>query len=58
MSKAFLDMAFDAFSIESESILATGKAIDKEEFEKAVVALANAPRIAAARGLSANDGKI
>ena len=48
MSKAFLDMAFDAFAIESESILATGKAIDKEEFEKAVVALANAPRIAAA----------
>ncbi len=48
MSKSYLDVAFDAFVIESESILATGQAIDKEEFDKAVVALANAPRIAAA----------
>ena len=48
MSKSYLDVAFDAFAIESESILATGQAIDREEFDKAVVALANAPRIAAA----------
>ena len=48
MSENFLNAAFEAFKIESESILATGNAIDKEEFEKAVVALANAPRIAAA----------
>ena len=48
MNKSYLDVAFDAFAIESESILATGQAIDREEFDKAVVALANAPRIAAA----------
>ncbi len=48
MNENIFDVAFDAFKIESESILATGEAIDREEFEKAVVALANAPRIAAA----------
>ncbi len=48
MNENILSAAFDAFKIESESILATGEAIDKEEFEKAVIALANAPRIAAA----------
>ena len=48
MEEEILNVAFDAFKIESESILATGEAIDREEFEKAVVALANAPRIAAA----------
>ena len=48
MNENILNVAFDAFKIESESILATGEAIDKAEFEKAVVALANAPRIAAA----------
>ena len=48
MNENILNVAFDAFKIESESILATGEAIDREEFEKAVVALANAPRIAAA----------
>jgi D-arabinose 5-phosphate isomerase GutQ len=41
-------IAFDAFKIEAESLLATAEAIDREEFEKAVVALANPPRIAAA----------
>ena len=48
MNENILNVAFDAFKIESESILATGQAIDSGEFEKAVVALANAPRIAAA----------
>ncbi len=48
MNENIFNVAFDAFKIESESILATGEAIDREEFEKAVVALANAPRIAAA----------
>ena len=48
MNENIFDVAFDAFKIESESILATGEAIDREDFEKAVVALANAPRIAAA----------
>ena len=48
MNENILNVAFDAFKIESESILATGEAIDREEFEKAVVALANADRIAAA----------
>ena len=40
MNENILNVAFDAFKIESESILATGEAIDKAEFEKAVVALA------------------
>ena len=44
----YINTAFDAFKIESESILATGEAIDKIEFKKAVEALAKAPRIAAA----------
>lgn len=44
----YINAAFDAFKIESESILATGEAIDKEEFKRAVEALAKAPRIAAA----------
>ena len=43
----YLD-AMNAFKIESESLLETAKAIDKEQFEKAVEALANANRIAAA----------
>ena len=43
-----MNVAFNAFELESRSIIETGKAIDREEFEKAVVALANAPRIAAA----------
>ena len=48
MKEEFLDEAFDAFKIESESILATGKAIDREEFRRAVEALGNADRICAA----------
>jgi len=48
MKDEYIDSAFNSFKIESESILATGEAIDKEEFRKAVVALANADRIAAA----------
>ena len=41
-----LDQAFDAFKIEAESILETAKVLDREEMRKAVVALANAERIA------------
>lgn len=40
--------AYDAFAIESESILETAKVLDPAEFEKAVEALAKAERIAAA----------
>ena len=40
--------AYDAFKIESESILETAKVLDPAEFEKAVEVLAKAPRIAAA----------
>ena len=46
MSKNFLEYAYDAFKIESESILKTGEILNKDELEKAVVALAKAPRIA------------
>ena len=48
MNEEILSSAFNSFKIESESILATGEAIDREEFKKAVKALAEAPRIAAA----------
>lgn len=48
MKEEYLDYALDAFKLESESILATGEAMDREEFRRAVVALANADRIAAA----------
>ena len=48
MKEEYISRAFDSFKIEAESIVATGEAIDKEEFRKAVVALANADRIAAA----------
>ncbi len=48
MKDEIFNVAFDAFKIEAESLLATAEAIDREEFEKAVVALATAPRIAAA----------
>ena len=48
MSKNFLDYAYDAFKIESESLLKTAEVLDKTELEKAVEALAKAPRIAAA----------
>ena len=43
-----IDYALGAFKLESESILATGEAMDKNEFRRAVEALGNADRIAAA----------
>ena len=46
--KDIIKTAYDAFAIESESILETAKVLDPNEFEKAVVALAKAERIAAA----------
>jgi len=45
--EAALDQAFDSFRIEAESLLETAKVLDREEMRKAVVALANAERIAA-----------
>ena len=45
--KICMDAAFNAFKIESESILATGEFMDKGEFERAVIALASADRICA-----------
>ena len=47
LKEEYIDSAFDAFKTESDSILATAEAIDREEFKKAVVALAAADRIAA-----------
>ena len=47
MIEAALDQAFDSFRIEAESLLETAKVLDREEMRKAVVALANAERIAA-----------
>jgi len=46
--KEIIKTAYDAFKIESESILETAKVLDPAEFEKAVKALATAERIAAA----------
>lgn len=46
--KEILKSAYDAFRIESESIIETGKVLDPAEFEKAVKVLATAERIAAA----------
>ena len=48
MKDEILTSALNTFKIESESLLATGEAIDREEFKRAVIALAQAPRIAAA----------
>ncbi|MCQ2413416.1 MAG: SIS domain-containing protein [Clostridia bacterium] len=48
MEKKDLQTAMDAFAIESESILETAKAVDPEQFEKAVEVLAKAERIGAA----------
>lgn len=48
MKEEHIDSAYNAFKIESESILATGEAMDREEFKRAVEALASADRIAAA----------
>ncbi len=46
--KEIIKTAYDAFKIESESILETAKVLDPAEFEKAVEVLASAQRIAAA----------
>ena len=46
--KDIIKTAYDAFKIESESILETAKVLDPKEFEKAVEVLAKAERIAAA----------
>ena len=48
MNKQIIDNAYNAFAIESESILETAKALDPAEFERAVEMLAGAERIAAA----------
>lgn len=48
MNKQIIDNAYNAFAIESESILETAKAMDPAEFERAVEMLAKAERIAAA----------
>lgn len=48
MNKQIIDNAYNAFAIESESILETAKAMDPAEFERAVEMLAGAERIAAA----------
>lgn len=42
-----LDAAYATFEIEAESLRATGEALDRTEFEKAVEVLASAGRIAA-----------
>ena len=46
--KSYVETGLNAFATESESILATAKAIDPNEFERAVEALATAERIGAA----------
>lgn len=46
--KSYIETGLNAFATESESILATAKAIDPTEFERAVEALATAERIGAA----------
>ena len=48
MNAEILQIAMNAFRIESESLIKTMEAIDPKEFEKAVEALAKAERIAAA----------
>ena len=48
MDKQIIDNAYNAFNIESESIIKTGERMDKEQFAKAVEALAKAERIGAA----------
>ena len=47
MRDEYVDTALAAFETESDSLLATKDAIDKEEFKRAVIALATAERIAA-----------
>ena len=46
--KSYIETGLNAFATESDSILATAKAIDPKEFERAVEALATAERIGAA----------
>ena len=48
MDKEIINNAYNAFNIESESIIKTGERMDKEQFAKAVEALAKAERIGAA----------
>ena len=48
MMKDFVKAGMDAFDIERESLTKTKEALDPAEFERAVVALAGAQRIAAA----------
>ena len=47
MIESALNQAFDAFRIEAESLAETAKVLDREQMRGAVVALANAERIAA-----------
>ena len=47
MTKEIIDSAMNAFVIESESLLKTAEVIDREEFARAVEALAKAERIGA-----------
>ena len=46
MNESVLKYAFDAFSIESESLKKTAEVLDPKEVERAVEALAKAERIA------------
>ena len=48
MNKEIIERGYNAFAIESESIMKTAERIDKEQFARAVEALANAERIGAA----------
>lgn len=48
MSELIINTAFEAFSIEADSINETAKVLDPEQLAKAVEALATAPRIGAA----------
>ena len=48
MNESFINCGFDTFRIEAESLAATAEVLDREEFARAVEALAKAERIAAA----------
>lgn len=48
MSEEIVARALEAFKIESESLLKTAEVISSEEFARAALVLANAPRIGAA----------
>ena len=47
MNENIISSAYETFKIEAESLAKTAEILDKAEFEKAVVALANAERISA-----------